>query len=173
MKIITCHEDAHAPAILAIFNVAIANTTALYDYHPRTMANMAAWFAEKRQGNYPVVGVESDSGELIAFGSYGMFRTRPAYKYTIEHSLYVREDQRGHGIGRMVLAALIDAAKEQGYHTLIGVIDSKNATSIALHAKFGFESCGVIRQSGFKFGKWLDAAIMQLILDTPSIPVDG
>lgn len=173
MKIITCNEAAHAPAILAIFNVAIAKTTALYDYHPRTMANMAAWFADKAQGNYPVLGIASNNGELIAFGSYGLFRARPAYKYSIEHSLYVREDQRGQGLGRLILAGLIDAARKQGYHTLIGVIDSENAPSIALHEKFGFTSCGVIKQSGFKFGRWLDAAILQLILETPAAPVDG
>ena len=173
MKIITCNQQDHSDAILAIFNVAIAKTTALYEYHPRTLADMEAWFADKRKGSFPVVGIESASGELIAFGSYGTFRARAAYKYTVEHSLYVREDQRGRGLGALVLTAIIDAAKQQGFHTLIGVIDSKNEGSITLHKKLGFEPCGVIRQSGFKFGRWLDTALFQLIVDTPSDPVDG
>lgn len=173
MKIITCNQQDHSAAILAIFNVAIAQTTALYEYQPRTMANMDTWFADKRQGNFPVLGIESPSGELIAFGSYGTFRARAAYKYTVEHSLYIREDQRGNGLGVLILSAIIDAAKQQGYHTLIGVIDSKNDASIALHKKLGFEACGVIVQSGFKFGQWLDTALFQLILDTPNNPVDG
>ena len=173
MKIITCNQQDHSAAILAIFNVAIAKTTALYEYQPRTLVYMEAWFSDKHQGKFPVLGIESASGELIAFGSYGTFRARAAYKYTVEHSLYIREDQRGNGLGTLILSAIIDAAKQQGYHTLIGVIDSKNDASIALHKKLGFRACGVIAQSGFKFGQWLDTALFQLILDTPRNPVDG
>ena len=173
MKIITCNPQEHSAAILAIFNLAIAKTTALYEYHPRTMANMDAWFADKQQGRFPVIGIESAAGELIAFGSYGTFRAKAAYKYTVEHSLYVREDQRGKGLGALILSAIVDAAKQQGYHTLVGVIESKNEASIILHKKLGFEPCGVIRQSGFKFGQWLDTALFQLIIDTPSNPIDG
>ena len=173
MKIITCNQQDHSGAILAIFNVAIAKTTALYEYQPRTTADMDIWFADKRKGNYPVLGIESASGELIAFGTYGLFRAKAAYKYTVEHSLYVREDQRGVGLGPVILGAIIDSAKRQGYHTLIGVIESNNEASIALHKKRGFEPCGVIRQSGFKFGQWLDTALFQLIIDAPSDPIDG
>ena len=97
MKLVSC-ELRHAPEILAIFNDAILTSTSLYDYKPRTPAMMESWFAAKRAGNYPVIGFETDSGELMGFASYGSFRAWPAYKYTIEHSIYVANSFRRKGI---------------------------------------------------------------------------
>ncbi len=164
---------AHAAQILAIYNESIANSTALWDYEPRTMAAMAAFFEAKERGKFPVLGVADEAGTLLAFGTYGPFRERPAYKYTIEHSLYVEKGSRGKGLGRRVLIRLIAAAEAQGYHTIVGGIEAKNTASIGLHTSLGFEPCGVIRQSGFKFGQWLDLAFYQLVLNTPAQPVDG
>jgi L-amino acid N-acyltransferase len=96
MNIIRC-DEAYAEPILAIFNDAIANTTALYDYHQRTPEVMQQWFEDKRKGNYPVIGVVDETGRLMGFGTYGVFRVRPAYKYTVEHSLYVDAQFRGRG----------------------------------------------------------------------------
>jgi L-amino acid N-acyltransferase len=172
MNIIRCDENYAAP-ILAIFNDAIVNTTALYDYKPRTMETMQAWFADKRKGNYPVIGVVDDVGQLMGFGTYGVFRVRPAYKYTVEHSLYVDAQHRGQGVGKILMREIIAAAESQNYHVLVGGIDSSNAVSIALHKQFGFDYCGTIRQAGFKFGRWLDLEFYQLILKTPAEPVDG
>jgi L-amino acid N-acyltransferase len=172
VRIIDC-DRSHAAEILAIFNEAIANSTALYDYHPRTMATMDAWFDAKEKGRYPVVGVVDESGALLGFASYGTFRDRPAYKYTVEHSVYVERSHRGKGVGKMLLGAIIERAREQGYHNLIGGIDAANAASIALHRQFGFEPCGTIRQAGFKFGRWLDLDFYQRLLDTPAHPTDG
>jgi L-amino acid N-acyltransferase len=173
MKDVSCTFDAHARAILDIFNEAIVNSTALYDYEPRTLASMTAWFAAKQAGNFPVLGVENAAGELIAFASYGTFRAWPAYKYTVEHSIYVRHDQRGHGLGERLLRRVIDNAQLQGRHCLVGGIDAANAASIALHRKLGFEHAGTIQQAGFKFGRWLDLAFYQRLLPTPEAPVDG
>jgi L-amino acid N-acyltransferase len=89
MNIIPCDQQKHAAQILAIFNEAIANSTALYDYKPRTMESMASWFEAKAKGKYPVIGVENEEGELMGFASYGTFRAWPAYKYSVEHSVYV------------------------------------------------------------------------------------
>ena len=172
MNLIRCTPD-HAEPILAIFNDAIVNSTALYVYKPRTMADMATWFETKAKGNYPVIGLVTDSGELMGFGSYGPFRAFPAYKYTVEHSVYVATKFRGRGLGRRLLEEVIAAAKAQNYHTLVGVIDSQNEVSIGLHESVGFSHAGTIRQSGFKFGRWLDIVFYQLILDTPSEPLDG
>ncbi|MFA7237512.1 MAG: N-acetyltransferase family protein [Phycisphaeraceae bacterium] len=103
MKIIDC-DNAHAEAILAIFNEAIVNSTALYDYKPRTMEMMAAWFGAKRRGNYPAIGLISENdGELLGFASYGIFRGFAAYQYTVEHSLYVAANHRGRGLGKVLL----------------------------------------------------------------------
>jgi len=173
MKLITCEPRRHSAAILAIFNEAIANSTALYDYALRTDADMADWFAGKAAKNYPVIGAENDAGELLGFASYGRFRERPAYKYTVEHSVYVDTRFRGQGAGRMLLAAVIAAAEQQQYHVMVGGIDAQNAVSIRLHERLGFTHCGTVRQSGFKFGRWLDLALYQRILATPAAPVDG
>ena len=166
-----CTED-QLPEILAIFNEAILNSTSLYDYKPRTLNMIVAWFAEKQKGNYPVTGAFDQKGSLLGFMSYGVFRVRPAYKYTIEHSVYVRSDMRGHGIGKVLLREIIKSAREQNYHVLIGGIDASNAVSIKLHEKEGFEFSGLIKQAGYKFGKWLDLAFYQLILNTPENPVE-
>jgi L-amino acid N-acyltransferase len=159
--------------ILDIFNDAILTSTALYDYKPRTMDMMASWFEAKTKGNYPVIGFVTPEGQLMGFGSYGTFRAWPAYKYTIEHSLYVARAFRGAGLGRKLLQEIITCAQQQNYHVLVGGIDSQNAASIALHKKFGFEHAGTIRQAGFKFGRWLDLDFYQLTLNTPSEPRDG
>ena len=173
MKLVTCTPARHSEAILAIFNEAIANSTALYDYKLRTPADMAAWFEVKTRKDYPVIGMENGAGELMGFASYGQFRERPAYKYTVEHSVYVDVRFRGQGVGRALLSAVIAEAQIQDYHVLVGGIDASNAVSIKLHENLGFTSCGIVQQAGFKFGRWLDLAFYQLILRTPAAPVDG
>ncbi|KDB05969.1 Phosphinothricin acetyltransferase [Burkholderia sp. lig30] len=171
--IVQCTFERHADAILEIFNEAILNSTALYDYKPRTSQNMVAWFDAKRAGGFPVIGVEDGEGTLLAFGSYGTFRAWPAYKYTVEHSVYVHQDHRGQGLGRVVMQALIAAARQNDLHAMMGGIDATNAGSIALHERLGFKHVGTLPEVGFKFGRWLDLAFYQLLLDTPAHPIDG
>ena len=170
--VIDC-DSSRAAAILDIFNDAIENSTALYEYRPWTSATIAAWFEAKQQGRYPIVGIVDEQDRLLGFASYGPFRMRPAYKYSVEHSVYVHPDHRGAGVGRSLLALIIERAREAQYHNLVAGIDRDNAVSIALHERFGFEPCGVVRHAGFKFGRWLDLAFYQLLLDTPAEPVDG
>ncbi len=169
MNLIDC-DTSHAQAILAIFNEVIANSTALYEYQPRSMVVMAAWFETKRQGAYPVLGALDQDGTLMGFASYGQFRVFPGYKFTVEHSVYVAAAFRGSGLGRRLLEAIIQRARSQDYHTMIGVIDSANAASIALHQRLGFTRAGELRQAGFKFNRWLDVSFLQLLLDTPDSP---
>lgn len=173
MRIVACTRERHAEAILAIFNEAILTSTAMYDYAPRTMSNMDDWFKAKAAGGFPVIGVESEDGALMGFASYGTFRAWPAYKYTVEHSVYVHRDHRGQGLARLLMQALINAARAQDVHVLVGVIDAENERSIALHHKLGFAHAGTIRQAGFKFGHWLDVMFFQLTLETPASPQDG
>lgn len=173
IRVIDCTFDDDAAAILQIFNYAIAETTALYEYQPRTMQTMQNWFAAKAAGNFPVIGLKNAAGELVAFGSYGTFRAFPAFKYSVEHSVYVHPSHHGQGYGKQMLQLLIAAATRQNYHLLIGGIDAGNQASIALHEKMGFVHSGTIRQAGFKFGRWLDLAFYQLTLPTPTEPVDG
>jgi phosphinothricin acetyltransferase len=173
MNIAACDAARHSAAILAIFNDAIANSTALYDYQPRAPESMKPWFDAKAKGNYPVIGVESEAGELMGFASYGPFRAWPAYKYTVEHSIYVDVRFRGRGLGRLLLKEIVAAAQSQDYHVMVGGIDAANAVSIKLHESLGFTHCGTVKHAGFKFGRWLDLAFYQLILRTPAAPVDG
>ena len=173
--IVTCTHERHAGAILDIFNEAIVNSTALYDYAPRTPESMEAWFEAKRKGGFPVIGIEDGQGRLLGFGSYGSFRAYPAYKYTVEHSVYVHKDHRGQGLGKLLMNALIDAARQSDkVHALIGAIDAANSGSISLHERLGFQHVGTLPQVGFKFGRWLDLAFYQLTLNAmPAHPIDG
>ncbi|BAK77335.1 GCN5-related N-acetyltransferase [Pseudogulbenkiania sp. NH8B] len=172
-RLVDCDFDRHAAAILDIFNDAIVNSTALYDYKPRPAESMVSWFETKRQGGFPVIGVEDSDGQLLAFGSYGTFRAWPAFKYSVEHSVYVHKDYRGQGLGNTVMKALIAAARQNDVHAMMGGIDASNAGSIALHERLGFKHVATLPEVGFKFGRWLDLAFYQLLLDTPHTPVDG
>jgi L-amino acid N-acyltransferase YncA len=169
---VACEYESHSHAILGILNEAIANSTALYDYQPRTPQSMVSWFRAKEAGRFPVIGIEDPEGKLLGFASYGTFRAWPAYKYSVEHSVYVHRDHRGRGIGLALLRMLIEKAREQRYHTLVGGIDVANAASILLHERLGFVHAGTIRQAAFKFGAWLDLGFYQLLLDTPQDPTD-
>ncbi|MFZ4804654.1 MAG: GNAT family N-acetyltransferase [Synechococcus lacustris] len=173
MKLVHCTFEQHALAILGILNEAIENSTAIYDYKTRTPDSMVDWFKSKQLSQYPIIGLESEAGELLGFASYGPFRPWPAYKYTVEHSVYVHHGQRGRGLGTRLLEEIISLAQGQGVHVLVGGIDTSNGGSIALHRKLGFVHAGTIKQAGFKFGRWLDLAFYQRILKTPREPVDG
>jgi L-amino acid N-acyltransferase YncA len=173
VNLVACEPARHAASILAIFNDAIANSTALYDYQPRAPETMVAWFDAKSRGRYPVIGLENAGGELLGFASYGPFRAWPAYKYTVEHSIYVDARFRGQGVGRRLLREIVAAAESQDYHVMVGGIDAANAVSIKLHESLGFTHAGTVKHAGFKFSRWLDLAFYQLILKTPAAPVDG
>jgi len=172
-RIIPCQPDPHAAAVREIFNDAIANTTALYDYRPRSMETVVQWFGAKARDGYPVLAAVDGAGALLGFASYGSFRAWPAYKYSVEHSLYVHRERRRSGVGRALLAAVVDHAAGRGYRTVIGGIDADNAASIALHLAQGFEHAGTIRDAGYKFGRWLNLAFYQKLLPGPERPTEG
>jgi L-amino acid N-acyltransferase len=172
VRLIALEEAVHAAAILDIFNDAILTSTALYDYQARTPASMVGWFAAKRAGNYPVIGAVSEAGVLMGFASFGTFRAWPAYKYTVEHSIYIEKSYRKRGLGRVLLEAIEKAAIARDVHVLVGGIDAQNAASIRLHEQCGFVHAGTIREAGFKFGRWLDLAFYQKILVSPDSPRD-
>ena len=152
-------------AILEIYNDVILNSTAVYQNDPHTIEMRLEWYQDRIRNGYPVVVAELN-GCVIGFASYGPFRTAQGYQFTVEHSLYLHQDYRGRGFAKPILQWLVYDAREKGYHVMLGVIDSSNEASIRLHAKCGFEDCGSMKQVGFKFGKWLDVAFMQLILNS-------
>lgn len=152
------------PGILEIVNHSILYTTANYNYAPQTLGEQRKWFDDKKAAGFPVLIAECD-GKILGFSTYGKFRERTGYRFTVEHSVYVADGYSGNGIGRKLLEELIGIAKNQGYHTMIGGIDASNSQSIAFHKKFGFEECGIIKEAAFKFDRWLDLLFMQLILE--------
>lgn len=158
------YKTEDTQAILDIINFNILNSTALYDYNIRSYEQQKAILEEKKTKNFPVIVAELD-GIVVGFGMYSEFRFREAYKYTVEHSVYVNNAFHGHGIGKILLQELIQLAKKQGLHTMIAVIDAENQSSVDFHEKFGFKTVGVIKESGFKFDRWLHSVFMQLILE--------
>ena len=151
------------PQILEIVNHAILHTTSNYLYEVQTLENQLQWFEEKKSKQFPII-VADYNGTAVGFGTYGTFREKIGYQFTVEHSVYVAPEFIGKGIGKQLLLALIVLAKDEGYHTMIGGIDAANTGSIDFHRKFGFVETGILKEVGFKFGKWLDLQFMQLIL---------
>ena len=157
------YQIEDAPIILEIINYNILNATALYDYEPRTLENQLAILEEKLSKGFPVI-VATEKETVVGFGYYSEFRFREAYKFTVEHSVYAHPNYIGKGIGKSILENLIVLAKAQKLHTMIGVIDAENQSSIEFHKKFGFEIAGTIKESGFKFNRWLHSVFMQKML---------
>lgn len=151
-------------AILDIINYNILHSTALYDYHIRSYEQQQKILEEKTSKNFPVIVAEFN-GQVAGFGMYSEFRFREAYKFTVEHSVYVKESFHGKGIGKLLLQELITLARQQKLHTMIAVIDSENQSSVEFHEQFGFKTVGIIKESGYKFDRWLHSVFMQLILE--------
>ncbi|MDI2585806.1 GNAT family N-acetyltransferase [Psychrobacillus sp. NEAU-3TGS] len=157
--------------ILEIYNDAIVHTTAVYSYEPQTIENRKAWYEQKMNEGYPILVFELDN-KVAGFATFGPFRPWPAYKYSIEHSIYVNKEYRKKGIGSSLLKEIISIAKEREYKTLIAGIDATNEKSIALHKNLGFVHSGTIEKAGFKFDRWLDLAFFQLELNGPENPIE-
>ncbi|MES1160201.1 MAG: N-acetyltransferase family protein [Bacteroidota bacterium] len=172
MTTIRSARESDLPEILEIYNDIILTTTAVYQYVPQTIEMRRAWYDSKLKDGHPVFVAESE-GRVVGFSSYGPFRAWAAYKYTVENSVYVAADQRGNGIGKLLMTPLIDTAKKQDLHAIIAGIDASNLGSIKLHQAFGFEEVAHFRQVGYKFGRWLDLKFMQLLLNTPLHPKEG
>jgi phosphinothricin acetyltransferase len=149
--------------MLDIYNHAIIHTTAVYDYTPHTFEDQKHWYQKKMENKYPIF-VYEENGNVAGFATFGPFRDWPAYQYTIEHSVHINPDYKQKGIGTKLLNALIKAALQMNYVTLIAGIDDSNIASIKLHEKLGFTYSGTITKAGYKFDRWLDLAFYQLDL---------
>ncbi len=159
------------PALLAIYNDIVLNTTAVYDYQPHTIEMRQQWWVTKQQQGFPVF-VAAENGEILGFSSIGPFRAWAAYKYSVENSVYVATAARGKGIGKLLIPPLITAATQLQMHTIIASIDATNEASLRLHTNMGFVEVAHFKQVGYKFGRWLDLKFLQLILPTPVTPVE-
>jgi L-amino acid N-acyltransferase len=149
------------PGILAIYNEIIATSTAVYIDDPVSLTDRHAWFAARQADAYPVL-VVAEGVDVLGYASFGTFRGPwPGFRFSVEHSVHIRNDQRGKGLGGLLMPPLIARAAAMGKHVMLGAIDAENVGSIRFHARFGFEMSGHMKEVGFKFGRWLDLVWMQ------------
>ena len=157
------------PAIRDIYNDAVLNTTAIWNEQPVDLGNRQAWFSARHAQGYPIL-VAVENGEVTGYASYGDWRPFEGFRYSVEHSVYIRSDQRGKGLGPRLMQALIERAREGGKHVMVAAIESGNQASIRLHERLGFITTGQMPQVGIKFGRWLDLTFMQLALNPGAEP---
>ena len=157
-------DDADVAGILAIYNDVIATSTAVYREEPATLDDRREWFAARRQQGYPILVAVDQSG-VVGFASYGDFRSWPGYRFSVEHTVHIRADQRGRGVGTLLMRSLIDRAQQQRKHVMIGGVDADNEASLRFHERLGFTRVAHLRQVGYKFGRWLDLVFVQRLLD--------
>ena len=136
-------------AILDIYNEVIATTTAIYNDDPLSAGEFAVWFQDRAAAGYPVLLAE-EGGKILGFSSFGDFRVKPGYRFTVEHSVHLSADARGKGIDTALVQALFPRAKALGKHTMVGAVDAANEGSIRFHEKLGFQQVGMLPQVGFK-----------------------
>ena len=151
------------PAILAIYNDAVVNSTAIWNWSPVDLANREAWFDARAAQGYPILVADLGTG-AVAYASFGDWRPFDGYRHTVEHSVYVAGEARGIGLGLTLLDGLVEEARRLGKHVMLGGIDATNAASLALHRKAGFVETARMPQVGRKFDRWLDLVFMQRML---------
>jgi phosphinothricin acetyltransferase len=158
-----------AEAIAEIYNDAVRNTTAIWNDIEIDAQNRRDWIADRQDAGYPVL-VWDQGGKAVGYASFGPFRPHDGYHLSVEHSVYVHRDHRAGGKGAQMMEALITRARDSGFHVMIAAIDAANTGSVRLHERLGFDHVGMMPQVGKKFGRWLDLALLQLVLDDRAQP---
>jgi phosphinothricin acetyltransferase len=156
-------QESDAQAIAEIYNYEVENSTATFDLVPRSLEAQRDWITTRSGAFSAIVAVDSVAG-VIGFAALSTYRDRAGYRTTVENSVYVHRHHQQRGVGKLLLAALLDSARDSGFHTVIARIDSQSTGSLALHRSLGFVEVGVEREIGRKFGRWLDSIIMQRML---------
>ncbi|MDD1955130.1 MULTISPECIES: GNAT family N-acetyltransferase [Pseudomonas] len=164
---------ADLPAIRDIYNDAVLNTLAIWNEQTVDLGNRQAWFAARQAQGYPILVAVNEAGDVLGYASFGDWRPFEGFRHTVEHSVYIRSDQRGQGLGPLLMQALIKRARGCGKHVMVAAIESGNTASIRLHERLGFTLNGQMPQVGVKFGKWLDLTFMQLMLAPGAQPPQG
>jgi L-amino acid N-acyltransferase YncA len=156
-------EVGDAEAIRVIYNTEVTTSTSTFDLVPRALEDQERWLAARSGAFAAIVAVDGD-GTIVGFASLSPYKERAAYRTTVEDSVYVDPSRQGEGIGRVLLTRLVEIARTSGFHTVVARIEASGAASRALHARCGFEFVGIEREVGRKFNRWLDVAVMQLLL---------
>jgi L-amino acid N-acyltransferase len=152
--------ESDLAGLLTIYNDVVATSTAIYSHLPATLDDRRQWWRARVAQGYPVL-VARDAGGVVGFASFGDFRAWPGYRFTVEHSVHVRADGRGRGVGTALLTALFARAAALNKHVMIGGVDANNAASIRFHERLGFAQAGHLREVGYKFDRWLDLVFLQ------------
>ncbi len=160
-------EAADLPGLLAIYNDVIATSTAIYSDLPTTLEERTSWWRARIGMGYPVLVAVDESG-ILGFSTFGDFRTWPGYRFTVEHSVHVRADTRGRGVGKELVKALFPRAAALDKHVMIAGVDAANEASIRFHERLGFEKSGHLREVGHKFDRWLDLVFLQRWINRPA-----
>jgi len=153
-------EDA--AAIADIYNHVVTTSTAVFELVPRTLAEQQAWLSERSGAHAVLVAVEA--GSPVGFAALSPYHSRPAYRTTVESSVYVDQSHQGAGVGRTLLTRLLDVANDHGFHAVMARIAADNEPSIRLHHAVGFEQVGLEKEVGRKFHRWLDVMVMERLL---------
>jgi len=164
--------DADVDVIREIYNHAIEHSTATWDLEPVSLDDRRGWLVGHNTGRNVTLVAEVD-GLVVGYAGYGTFRSKAGWADTVEHSVYLTEAARGRGFGRRLLVELVAAARTHQIHAMVGVLTSDNEVSERLHRSLGFVEVGRMPQVGRKFGRWLDAVFLQLVLDERSHPDDA
>jgi L-amino acid N-acyltransferase YncA len=158
--------EGDMPALRDIYNALIPTTTTAWTETRQTLRERRAWFAGQQRNGHPVLVADLD-GAVAGFAAYGSFRGAgkwPGYRHTVEHTIHVREGQWGRGIGRRLMEDLMDRARRDGIHVMVGAVDGENHESIAFHERLGFSTVARMPEVGRKFDRWLDLVLVQRIL---------
>ncbi|MEV6064512.1 N-acetyltransferase family protein [Nocardia asteroides] len=154
-------DKADLPAVLAIHNTNIAESTAIWDTDQVELDDRLTWFADRTAAGMPILVAEID-GEVAGYASYGQWRPKTGYRFTVENSVYVDDRFQRRGVATALLTELVARASASGrVHAMIAAIESGNTGSIALHERFGFRTVGELPEVGHKFGRWMDLTLMQ------------
>lgn len=156
--------ETDLPEMQAIYAHHVLHGTGSFEEEPPSLEDMTARFARVKGRNWAWF-VATDATGVQGYGYYAAYRERSAYRFTVEDSVYVREDVRGQGVGKLLVSTLVEQATSAGFRQMIAVIgDSENVGSIGVHASLGFRMVGTLRAAGLKFGRWLDVVTMQRAL---------
>lgn len=156
---------ADCEAIASIYNHAVVHSAAIWTDHTVDTEERKAWMEQRQSSGYPVIVITDPQGNVAGYASYGEWSAKEGYRYTVEHSVYIRQDFRGQGAGRLLMNELISLAVAQGLHVMVAAIESENVASIALHRSLGFTGEVKIPEVGTKFGRWLDLTFLHLPLE--------
>ena len=157
-------SSSDLPAITAIYRESVLNGVASYEIVPPDESEMAARFSAITGQSYPYIAAIDENGGLLGYAYASAFRTRPAYRWIVEDSIYLAPSARGQGVGKALLAALLERSSALGFRQMVAVIGGAEAASVALHRSAGFSDIGAIKSAGYKHGRWLDTMLMQKAL---------